>query len=189
MLPALTWGHRPDPAASHPAASTALPGDSAVTTMVTGELQLPCITASFHVLKMSPGRLGCHGRLRAMAASIGMRCQSQQRSQEAVSPWHVPTVGMSLQGRMVVGLRDGDSWIPATPHSAKSDRAGRCRSQDLPVAGSWHSRLFVEGFGAVWLPQRWSRTWRGPGGSLGTLSGGVQSLTPTRAPAPAKACG
>lgn len=67
--------------------------------------------------------------------------------------WGVPAVGMSLQGRMVVGLRDGDSWIPITLHSAKSDRAGRCQGWDLSVAGSWHSRMFVEGFGAVWLPR------------------------------------
>lgn len=156
------------------------PGDGAVTTLVTGEQRLPCLTASFSVLKMSPGRPGCHGQLRAVAGAVGMRCQGQQRSQEAVSPWCVPTVGMSLQGRMVVGLRDGDSWIPTTLHSAKPDRAGRCRSRDLPVAGNWHSKLFVEGFGAVWF-KIWSRTFPGD------TAQGAQSLTPT--PTPAKACG
>lgn len=55
--------------------------------------------------------------------------------------WTCPT-------RMVVGLRDGDSWIPTALHGAKSDRARRCQSQDLPVAGSWHSTVFVGGFGA-----------------------------------------
>lgn len=49
-------------------------------------------------------------------------------------------------------------------------------------ARGWHSRMFGEGFGGVWLPQCWSRTWRSPGDSLGTLPRGAQSLTPTPCP-------
>lgn len=108
-----------------------------------------------------------------MAGSVGMRCRGQQRSQEAVSQWCVPTVGMSLQGRMVVGLRDGDSWIPTALHGAKSDRAGRCRSRDLPVAGSWHSRMFVEGFWGCLAPPELEQDVGGPVGSLGTLPRGL----------------
>lgn len=81
--------------------------------------------------KCPQGGWGCRGQLRAMAGSVGMRCPGQQRSRGAVSPWCVPTVGISLQGRMVVGLRDGDSWIRTTFHGAKSDRARRCWSQEL----------------------------------------------------------